>query len=162
MRALLPILSVLILSFVAGCSTHEPPFPSELQAHARATPVLRVEKEIAETVRTSRDWEMAQFRSYRQQDLDGDGIDDAILLTTFEHGMIWRRELFVCLSSSPHRVMRASLGGKGERLAEAFEIKDRTIVVKGKTYTDADAMCCPSRPYESIFFVADGKIVQRQ
>jgi hypothetical protein len=133
-----------------------------LRADARATPVFRIEEQIAEMVRTSRDWEMAHFRSYRQEDLDGDHIDDAILLTTFEHGMIWRRELFVCLSSSPDRVMHVSLGRKGERLAEDFEIKNRTIIVRGKAYTDADPMCCPSRPYESIFLVADGKIVERR
>jgi hypothetical protein len=123
---------------------------------------LRIDEQIAEMVRTSRDWEMAQFRTYRQKDLDGDGIDDTILLTTFEHGMIWRRELFVCLSSSPQRVLHVGLGGKGERMAEDFEIKDRAIIVRGKTYTDADAMCCPSRPYESTFLIADGKIVERR
>lgn len=152
----------LISSFIAGCATHEPPFPSELQADTRALPVLCIEQQIADMVRTSRDWEMAQFRSHRQDDIDGDGIDDAILLTTFEHGMMWRRELFVCLSSSPQRVMRLTLGSKGERLAENFEIKDRAIVVRGKTYTDSDAMCCPSRSYESILLVADGKIVERR
>jgi hypothetical protein len=162
MRTLIPILCGSVLSIFVGCSTPEPPFVSEMQADARATPVLRIEEQIADMVRTSRDWEMAQFRSYKQKDLDGDGIDDTILLTTFEHGMIWRRELFICLSSSPHQVMHISLGGKGERLAEDFEIKERAIIVRGKTYTDADAMCCPSRPYESIFLVADGKIVERR
>lgn len=162
MRPLTPISYVVIVSILAGCSTQEPPFPSELQADSRATPVLRIDEQIAEMVRTSRDWEMAQFRTYRQKDLDGDGIDDTILLTTFEHGMIWRRELFVCLSSSPQRVLHVGLGGKGERMAEDFEIKDRAIIVRGKTYTDADAMCCPSRPYESTFLIADGKIVERR
>lgn len=151
-----------IPSFIVGCATHEPPFPSEQQAEARATPLLRIEEQIADMVRTSRDWEMAQFRSYRQEDIDGDGIDDAKLLTTFEHGMIWRRELFICLSSSPSRAMHLSLGSKGERLAEDFEIKDRMIIIRGKTYTDADAMCCPSKPYESTFLFAGGKILERR
>ncbi len=152
----------LAASVLAGCATHEPPFPSELQADARTLPVLRIEQQIADMVHASRDWEMARFRSYRQGDIDGDGVDDTILLTTFEHGMVWRRELFVCLTSSPQRVMHVGLGGKGERMAEDVEIKNRAIIVRGKTYTDADAMCCPSQPYESTFLVADGKIVERR
>ena len=162
MRARAAISCGLIASFIAGCATKESPFPSELQADDRAIPVLRIEQQIAEMVRASRDWEMAQFRSYRQEDIDGDGTDDTILLTTFEHGMIWRRELFVCLSSTPQRVLHMGLGGKGERMAEDFEIKDQAIIVRGKTYTDADATCCPSRPYETTFLIADGKIVESQ
>jgi hypothetical protein len=58
--------------------------------------------------------------------------------------------------------MHLSLGSKGERLAEDFEIKDRMIIVRGKTYADADAMCCPSKPYESTFLVAAGRILERR
>ena len=162
MRAITRFLCVAMMSAFTGCSTHEPPLPSQLHVGARSIPLLRIEEQIGEMVRTSGDWEMAQFRSYGQQDLDGDGIDDAILLTTFEHALVWRRELFVCLTSSPVRVMHVSLGGKGERSAEDFDIKDRTIIVRGKTYTDADAMCCPSEPYETAFLVVNGRIVKRR
>jgi hypothetical protein len=123
---------------------------------------LRIEQQIVDMVRASGEWEMAQFRSYSQTDIDGDGFDDVILLTTFELDLHWRRELFVCLSSSPHRVMHADLGGKGERMAEGFDIKGRTIVVRGKTYADGDGTWNPSQPYESILLVADGKLVERR
>jgi hypothetical protein len=81
-------------------------------------------------------------------------------LTTFEHGTYWRRELFVCLSSSPGVVMHLNLGGKGEREADDIDIKNRIIIVKGKKYADSDAMCCPSVPYESEFTVGNGRIMQ--
>src|SRR6266498_4051457 len=104
---------VLLEGTVSGCVTSEEPFPSEMQADTRATPVLRIEEKIREMVHVSREWEMAQFRAYRQQDIDGDRVDDAILLTTFEHGNYWRRELFVCLSSCRTTVLHTNLGGKG-------------------------------------------------
>jgi len=105
---------------------------------------------------------MAEFRSYKQEDIDGDGVQDTVLLTTFEHGMNWRRILFVCLSSDPLNVVHREMGGKGERMAEEFEIKKREITVKGKRYADGDAMCCPSEPYESVLVVMNGDILETQ
>ena len=123
---------------------------------------MSIEETIRDMVHTSRDWEQAQFRTYRQEDIDGDGIDDTVLLTTFEHGNFCRREFFVCLSSSPGRVMHMNLGGKGEREADDVDITNRTIIITGKRYAADDAMCCPSLPYESIFVVVDGNIVQKK
>lgn len=151
---------LVMASTLTGCATRERLF-SEQQGSARATPVLRIEKHIAQLVRSNGDWEMSQFRKYRQEDVDGDGSDDVFLLTTFEHGLIWRRELFVCLSSSPERVMQINLGCKGERRAEDFEIEDRVIIVRGKAYSSTDALCCPSQPYESTFLIANGRIIER-
>jgi hypothetical protein len=145
-----------------GCATHESLSISETEAGARSLPALRIEEKIREIVNQNKDWEMAQFRTYRQEDLDGDGIDDTILLTTFEHGNNWRRELFVSLSSSPITVMHIDLGGKGEREADDIEVKDRKIIVKGKKYADGDAMCCPSIPYESTFTITNGMILENK
>jgi hypothetical protein len=153
---------VLLAGTLAGCATREEPFPSEIHADIREAPALSIEETIRDMVHTSRDWEQAQFRTYRQEDIDGDGIDDTVLLTTFEHGNFWRRELFVCLSSSPGRVMHMNLGGKGEREADDVDITNRTIIITGKRYAADDAMCCPSLPYESIFVVVDGNIVQKK
>ena|SRR6266536_3187370 len=123
---------VLFAGALAGCATSEEPFPSEIHADIREAPALSIEKTIRDMVHTSRDWEEVQFRTYRQRDIDGDGIDDTVLLTTFEHGNYWRRELFVCLSSSPGRVMHTNLGGKGEREADNVDITNRTIIITGK------------------------------
>ena len=117
MKASVPCV-VLLAGIFAGCAATEEPLPSEQQADVRALPVLRIEEKIREMVRRSRDWEMAEFRTYKRRDIDHDGIDDAVLLTTFEHWNGWWRELFVCLSSAPGRVMHTNLRGKGERLAE--------------------------------------------
>ena len=123
---------------------------------------MSIEETIRDMVHTNRDWEQARSRTYQQRDIDGDGIDDTVLLTTFEHGNYWRRELFVCLSSSPNKVMHTNLGGKGERQADDVAITNQTIIITGKYYSADDAMCCPSLPYESTFLVVDGKLVEKK
>jgi hypothetical protein len=153
---------ILLAGTLAGCATSDEPFPSEIHADIREAPVLSIEETIREMVNTSRDWEQARYRTYQQRDIDGDGIDDTVLLTTFERGNYWRRELFVCLSSSPGKVMHMNLGGKGEREADDVDITNRTIIITGKRYAADDAMCCPSLPYESKFVVVDGKIVEKK
>src|SRR6516164_1107381 len=95
---------ILLAGTLAGCATSEEPFPSEIHADVREASVLSIEETIRDMVHTNRDWEQARYRTYQQRDIDGDGIDDTVLLTTFEHGNYWRRELFVCLSSSPSKV----------------------------------------------------------
>ena len=152
----------LLASLLAGCTTSEKSFPSERQADVREAPVLHIEKQIADMIHTSRDWEDSQFRIYQRQDIDGDRVADAVLVTTFENGNGWRRELFVCLSSDPSKVLHMDLGGKWERLAEELDVKGQEIIIRGKKYVSGDAGCCPSQPYESIFFIAHGKIVQKQ
>jgi hypothetical protein len=154
--------SVLLAGTLAGCATSEEPFPSEIHADMREAPALSIEETIRDMVHTSRDWEQARFRTYKQEDIDGDRIDDTILLTTFEHGNGWRRELFVCLSSSPRHVMYIDLGGKGEREADDVDITNQTIIITGKRYGPDDAMCCPSLPYQSTFVVVGGKIVEKK
>jgi hypothetical protein len=124
---------VLLVSTLGGCATSEQPSPSEMQAAIREAPAFTIEEKIRDMVHASGDWEEAQFRSYKQRDVDGDGIDDTVLLTTFEHGNNWRRELFVCLSSAPSRVMHINLGGKGERMAERVEITNRAIIISLST-----------------------------
>jgi hypothetical protein len=145
---------------LAGCAAHEGLSVSQDEADARAIPTLRIEEKIREIINQTKDWEMAQFRTYRQGDLDGDGIEDTVLITTFEHGNYWHRELFCCLSSSPRTVMLIDLGGKGEKEAEDMEVEDRKVIVNGKKYADGDAMCCPSLQYQSTFTVADGKLLE--
>jgi hypothetical protein len=153
---------VLLVSALAGCASDEAFSPSEKQAAIREAPALSIEEKIRDMVHASRDWEQAQFRSYKQRDIDGDGVGDTVLLTTFEHGNNWHRELFVCLSSAPSRVMHVKLGGKGERMAEHVEITNREIIITGKRYVTGDAMLCPSQPYKSVFVVREGKLVEKR
>jgi hypothetical protein len=153
---------ILLAGTLTGCITNEEPLPSEIHADIREAPALRIEETIRDMVHTSRDWEQARSRTYLQRDINGDGIDDTILLTTFEHGNNWHRELFVCLSSSSGRVMHMNLGGKGEGEADDVNITNRTIIITGKRYATSDATCCPSLPYESKFVVVDEKIVEKK
>jgi|SRR5947207_2338378 len=152
---------VLVAVILGGCTTTEQSRSSAQTAELRAIPALHIEEEIMEMVRLTKDWEDAQFRTYKQQDIDGDGVDDTILLTTFEYDNNSRQMLFVCLSSYPQKVMSLNVGGgKGDRIAEEIDIKERTLTISGKKHTVGDAMCCPSLRYESTFAVADGKLVQ--
>ena len=147
---------------VTGCTTSEQPTRSEMQADVRAIPPLSIEETIRGMVHVSKDWEMPKFRIYRQRDLDDDGIDDTILIAGFEHGNYYWEELFVCLSSAPTKVMHMRVGGRSDRLPEELNMKEKQIIIKGKQWIAGDAGCCPSQPYESIFAVVDGKIVQKQ
>jgi hypothetical protein len=131
----------LLCSVLSGCATADPPSRSEQQADLREATVLNIEKKIADMVHASRDWEQSAYRTYKRQDIDGDRIDDAVLITTFEFENRWRRELFVCLSSSPSNVMHMNLGGKGEREADDVDITNQTIIITGKRYAADDAMC---------------------
>lgn len=124
--------------------------------------MLHIEKEIADMVHTSRDWEDSEFRIYERQDMDRDGVNDTILVTTFDNDNGSFQMLFVCLSSSPQKVMKLEVGRKWDRIAEELAVKDQKITIRGEKYIDGDAGCCPSQPYESTFVVADGLIVQKQ
>jgi hypothetical protein len=133
----------------------------EDRADLREVTALHIEQRIWEMVHLTKDWEDASFRMYQQQDIDGDDVDDTILVTTFEHDNSSYQKLFVCLSSSPRKVMQLDVGCKWDRIAMELAVKDRKITIKGMKYIESDAGCCPSQPYESTFVVMDGKIVQK-
>jgi len=147
---------------LAGCASDTGRHTAIGQAGDREATVLSIEKKIARRVRGSGEWEMSQFRSYQRADLDGDEVSDTVLLTTFERGNAWRRELLVCLSSAPGKVMVKPLGGKGERMAETIQIEGRRIIVKGKSYAESDPMCCPSLPYQEDYAISNGVIVSSE
>lgn len=130
------------------------------EGNVREATILHIEQTINDMVRTSGDWEDSEFRMYKQKDLDGDRVDDAILLTTFEYDNSSYQELFVCLSSAPQRVMHIYVGAPGDRTAESLEVTNQLIILRGQRYTAQDGMCCPSQPYESVFSIKGVKIVQ--
>lgn len=101
---------------------------------------------------------------YQQHDIDDDCIDDTILVATFEdgHGNTYYQELFVCLSSSPRKVMQLEVGSKWDRMAEKLTVKDNKIIIDGEKWAKTDAGCCPSQPYESVYVISDGKAVEQQ
>jgi hypothetical protein len=148
----------LLCCLLAGCASSERMHSAAGQADMRQATVLSVERKIASIVRQTGDWEMSQYRSYNRSDIDGDEVSDTALLTTFERGNIWRRDLLVCLSTAPARVMLMHLGAKGKRMAETFEVEGQHIVVKGKEYAENDALCCPSLPYRAVYLVSEGKV----
>jgi hypothetical protein len=152
---------LLLAAMLAGCVSDKQPLSSDDKAVMRALPTLQIEAKIQDTVRNSRAWEMPQFRVYRQEDIDGDCIDDTVVLTTFEHGNTWHRELFVCLSSAPSVVMHMNMGGKGERMADGIELKDRQIIIRGKTYGASDPMSSPSVPYKEVYCVENGRLIRQ-
>ena len=152
---------VLLVSALVGCATSEHPLASE-RADLRAITAFHIEQEIFDMIHLTKDWEDAELRMYQQHDVDGDGVDDTILVTTFEFDNGSFQKLFVCLSSSPRKVMQLEVGRKWDRIAVELAVKDRKIIIRGKKYIDGDAGCCPSQPYETAFAVADGKLDERK
>lgn len=144
---------------LAGCASPERRYSAGSQANLHEAMVMNIERKIASIVRTSGDWEMPEFRSYEQADIDGDDVRDTVLLTTFERGNAWRRDLLVCLSSVPGEVTVHHLGAKGERMAEKFTIEGKRIMVTGQEYSESDPLCCPTKPYQAVYVVVKGRIV---
>lgn len=136
----------------------------EKQCNLRAITALHIEQAIYKRFRPAIDSEDAYLRMYQQNDIDGDGVDDTVLIATFEdvQGNTSFQELFVCLSLSPGKVMQSEVGSKWDRTAEKLTVKNHKIIIDGEKWAKMDAGCCPSQPYESVFVVSGGKIVEQQ
>lgn len=160
MKAFTGVIFSLLATLLVGCVHPQHLHSAAGQAGIREKTALTIEQRINQIVRETGDWEMSQFRVYRRADLDGDEVADTLMLTTFEQGNVWRRDMLVCLSGNSNRVMLVHLGGKGERMAEDFKVDGKRIVVKGKEYAENDPSCCPSRPYQKVYSISGDKIVE--
>lgn len=155
--------SLCYLLIFAGCIVAGIAAAKPSKGELREILASHIEQAIMETVRQTKDWEDVEYRVYKQEDIDGDGIDDTLLIATFEHDNNSYQRLFVCLSTSPQKLMKIDVGyGKGDRFAGKMDIKNRTIIITGKEHTTGDAMCCPSLDYKSTYVIENGKIVEKK
>ena len=111
----------------------------------------RVEDAIAGKSRELNGQEYCQFRIYETlSDLDGDGIDDFVVVFTVEGagggGNNSTQYLLVLASRSGWQPVEARVGARGERTVESVEVSKGTLRLHVLKYGRGDAMCCPSRP----------------
>ena len=154
---------IFVAALMTGCAISDQPFSTDKRTELRAIPALHIDQAIWKAVQQTKDWEDAELRIYKQADIDRDTIDDTVLIASFEiaNDNNSYQKLFVCLSSSPQKVMELRVGsGKGDRLADEIDITNSTIIIKGKKYGKDDAMCCPSVAYQSTFTIINGKLVE--
>jgi len=110
----------------------------------------RLERYIAdELVKKAGQDEYPPARHYAMHDLDGDHMDDLLLITRFgllSGGNYEQSELLVALTTQPNKVQRLIVGGRGQRTGEQFSKDEghRSVFLTFKVWAKTDALCCPS------------------
>jgi len=74
----------------------------------------------------------------------------------------WQQYAAVFWSSAGHYLFCCvqRVGAKGKRLLDGIDIVDDRIRLSGKTYSDGDAPCCPTRPLNVRYALARHRIVE--
>ncbi len=108
-----------------------------------------VESTIAEVARKLKGQEYCQFRRYQALfDVDGDGVDDFIVLFTVEGiggaGNDHYDFMSVFLSGRKWKPLTVKTGERGERDPVSADVRDHRIILETMVYLPSDAMCCPS------------------
>ena len=160
-----PLLAVMAGIMADGCQSanHNEAYYvlfSDEYAIDRATPVVQIDHRVFQYVRATGEREKPEARIYVQGDLDGDKVEDTVLLAMFDVAMSYNQVLFVSLSTRPKHVMLRKVGGKGRQEAETVSIKTGRIVIEGKRYAPDDAMCCPSIPFQAIYAMQTNAIIE--
>ena len=122
-----------------------------------------VERVIASKARQIGGQEYCQFRHYNTlDDVDGDGVDDFIVLFTVEGrgggGNDHTSFMAVWLSGRPNSPLVVETGGRGLRDPVAIEVRDRKIRLETLEYLPKDPMCCPSGKGELPYEIKGGKL----
>jgi hypothetical protein len=144
----------------------DPDQEASLRRIARATTVLtgRIEEFIS--MRLVGELGYSEFppaRQYLMHDLDGDGEQDLLLISTFglpSGGNYEQSELLVALTSDPE-VQRVTLGGRGSRIADRLFTDNGSmhVFVGLRVWARTDAMCCPSLSSTDEVVVEHRKVV---
>jgi hypothetical protein len=104
--------------------------------------------------------EYCEFRRYARADVDGDHVDDLVMLFGVEprDGNNSFHYLAVFPSRDHWRVQIRKVGQRGERLPQDVGVADGIIKVTALEYAATDAMCCPSVTKELRFQMKQGRL----
>jgi len=104
--------------------------------------------------------EYCEFRRYARADVDGDHVDDLVMLFGVEpHGGNNSLHYLAVFPSRDHwRVQIRKVGQRGERLPQDVDVADGIIKVTALEYAATDAMCCPSVAKELRFQMKQGRL----
>jgi hypothetical protein len=68
------------------------------------------------------------------------------------------------ISGPPYRLVALSqIGAKYWRYLDpkTAQFHKRSVVVSGRTYAPKDALCCPTKPFNVVFSISNGRIIER-
>lgn len=156
MRAGRLLIIVLGCLGVAACTATRPP------TCGVQSPI--VESAIAEVAREWRGREYCQFRRYEAlSDLDGDGIDDFVVLFAVENlkggGNDHADFMSVFLSSRGWHPLTVRTGRRGEQDPVGVEARDGKLFLDTLVYLPNDATCCPTGRTTLVYEVRGGTLV---
>jgi len=106
--------------------------------------------------------ENIEARRYVIGDVDGDGAQDLLLVTslTSAAGNYWSHDLVLIRASSPDRPIIVHFGGKAVRSYESINMTSRGILVNALYYGDSDADCCPTVKKKVLFVLRKETLIE--
>ena len=104
--------------------------------------------------------EYKEARQYMLGDVNGDKVPDLVVYYSLVEGNTWN--LFIAVFKRPcmQNPVNARVGGKGYRGIELSRVAEGLIEVKTKYYSPYDALCCPSVPGTSVYYLAEGALIE--
>jgi hypothetical protein len=105
--------------------------------------------------------EYCEFRRYAKADIDGDHVDDLVMLFGIELRGSANNSfhyLAVFPSRDHWRVQIVKVGQRGQRLPQDVGVANGIIKVTALEYAATDAMCCPSVTKELRFQMKHGRL----
>jgi hypothetical protein len=105
--------------------------------------------------------EYCQFRRYNAtDDLDGDGVDDLVVLFTVEsvggggNGHVNFMAVFLSTRKPGQPSLLAETGRRGLRDPREISVRDHRIILKTAEYSPGDPLCCPSGHGELVYVIS--------
>jgi hypothetical protein len=108
--------------------------------------------------------EEVEARRYFPGDIDGDGAEDLLLVTSFTKasGNYWSHDFVLILASSPDRPIIANFGGKGVRSYKTIYVGSHGIFIDALYYSKSDALCCPSIMQKVHYVLRNHKLIEAE
>ena len=102
-------------------------------------------------------------RRYIIGDVDGDGVNDLLLVTslTSAGGNYWSHDFVLIRARSPDQPIIAPFGGKGVRSYESISMTSSGILVNALYYGESDADCCPTVKKKVLFELRKDALIER-
>ena len=147
---------IIVVIGLAACSASRPP------TCGVQSPM--VESAIATVAHDWHGHEYCQFRRYETlSDIDGDGVDDFVVLFTVEDlqsdGNDHADFMSVFLSSRGWQPMTVRTGRRGEQDPVGVDVRDGKLYLDALVYLPDDATCCPSGRTTLVYEVRGNALV---
>lgn len=98
-----------------------------------------------------------EMRRYFRGDVDGDGLTDILLATSFSppEGNFWNHDFILAFGDKTKPTTFLNFGGKGIRSFSDLSIGSSGILITALYYEAGDGLCCPGREQKLILIPTD-------